>query len=131
MPRKPASAHAAKSEPAKTVTKAEAVRQALAKGIEAPGEISDFLKSQYGLDMPKQMASTYKSQQKARDLRVATIGVVKRGPKPKGQLTGQIITSSKHYAGGDTDIISSLESLKPLIARYGPDRVKRLVDLLG
>jgi hypothetical protein len=34
-------------------------------------------------------------------------------------------------AGRDGNLLEALEQMKPLIAQYGPDHVKRMVDLLG
>jgi hypothetical protein len=34
-------------------------------------------------------------------------------------------------ANGDADLIESLETLKPLVAQFGVEKVRRLVDLLG
>jgi hypothetical protein len=32
---------------------------------------------------------------------------------------------------GERDLLDVMESMKPLIAQYGAERVKRIVDLLG
>ncbi len=72
----------------KAVSKADAVRDALANGLDAPGDIVDFVKSRHGLDMPKQMASSYKAQLRARDAKAA--GGEDRPHAPRrAQPTGQ------------------------------------------
>ena len=49
-----------------SISKAQAVRNALAEGHDKPGDIADFAKTRYGLDIPKQQVSAYKTQAKAR-----------------------------------------------------------------
>jgi hypothetical protein len=41
------------------------------------------------------------------------------------------LSPPKIEARGDGDLIEALEALKPLIAQYGVDKVKRLVEVLG
>jgi hypothetical protein len=55
----------------------------------------------------------------------------KPGRKPRQPVDGFIAPPAKHRTNGEGDLIESLETLKPLIAQYGPDKMKRLVDLLG
>ncbi len=40
-------------------------------------------------------------------------------------------TPPEQPAGRDGNLLDALEQMKPLIAQYGPDHVKRMVDLLG
>jgi len=59
----------------------------------------------------------------------------KPGRKPK-QAHSQAIHSNqvpppKAAPTGGDDLIESLEALKPLVAQFGPDKVKRLVDLIS
>lgn len=116
------------------VSKAEAVRQALAAGMESPGDGVGFIKSNYGIDMEKQAFSSYKAQAKARDAKHSDAEPKgKPGRKPKAaSVEGYLAPPPKPRAVGEEgDLIASLETLKPLIASYGADKVKRLVDLLG
>ena len=49
-----------------SISKAQAVRNALAEGLEKPGEIADFARKHYGLEITNQQVSAYKAQTKAR-----------------------------------------------------------------
>ena len=49
-----------------SISKAEAVRNALAEGHDKPGDIADFARKHYGLEISNQQVSAYKSQNKAR-----------------------------------------------------------------
>ena len=40
-------------------------------------------------------------------------------------------TPPEQPAGRDGNLLDALDQMKPLIAQYGPDQVKRMVDLLG
>ena len=53
---------AREAEPAKTVSKAEAVRQALAAGLDGLDDIAKFVKAKHGYEIPKPQISAYKAQ---------------------------------------------------------------------
>ena len=48
------------------ISKAQAVRNAQAEGLDKPGDIADFARTRYGLEITNQQASAYKAQAKAR-----------------------------------------------------------------
>jgi hypothetical protein len=105
--------------------------------MESPADGTGFIKSHYGIDMTNQMFSSYKAQQKARDSKKeAAAPKGKPGWKPKAApsqaVEGYLAPPPKPKAvNGEADLIESLETLKPLIAQYGAEKVERLVDLLG
>jgi hypothetical protein len=109
----------------KKITKAQAVRDALADGLDGLDEIVDFAKTRYGLEVTKQAASIYKSKEKMK-----AAASSKRGRKPKAAVEGYL-APPKIEAKGDGDLIEALEAMKPLVASLGAEKVKRLVDLLG
>jgi hypothetical protein len=122
-----------------TISKAEAVRQALAQGNDSPEDGTDFLKRIYGIDMTRQMFSSYKAQEKARQAK-KQVGSkpasnapeqAKRGPKPKPAVEGYVAPPEKPRSAGEPDFLLALENIKELVGQYGSDRVKRMVDLLG
>jgi hypothetical protein len=122
----------------KTITKAEAVRQALAAGNELPEDGVGYIKRIHGIDMPRQIFSSYKTQEKARQAKQGTQAVApkdKPGRNPKegqGQaIEGYLAPPAKPPATGETDLLVAMEAMKPLVASLGADKVKRIVDLLG
>jgi hypothetical protein len=121
-----------------TVSKAEAVRIALSEGLESPGDIHDFIKARFGHDIPNQTISSYKAQEKARQAKkaeaVAPVAEpAKRGRKPKAAVAAPVqpVAAQKPVANGQLDLLDALTAMKPLIAQYGADQVKKMVDLLG
>jgi hypothetical protein len=113
------------------VSKADAVRAALKEGLDAPGDIAEFIKAKYGIELPKQMISSYKAQQKARDAK-------KEAPKPKPgrkprtpAVENYVAPPPKKAGDGEVDLLAAMEAMKPLVASLGADKVKRIVDLLG
>lgn len=117
------------------ITKAEAIRRALAKGLESPEDAVGFIKSQFGLEVSKAHFSASKSQIKSKEAEAeATAPKSTQSDKPKEtpsqSVEGYLAPPSKQRADSP-DLIDSLETLKPLIAQYGSEKVKRLVDLLG
>jgi hypothetical protein len=114
----------------KAVSKAEAARAAIAGGVESPTEAVEFIKKTFGIELSPQHFSSIKFQLKKSGGQVAT---GKRGRRPKSAqpVEGYLAPPPKPPAPGGGHLLDSLESLKPLIAEYGVDRVKRMVDLLG
>ncbi len=112
---------------ATTISKAEAVRRALAEGLSTPGEIADYAMTRYRLDIPKPQVSAYKAQGKAK----AAASNSKPNRKPKAAVEGYLAQPPKIEAKGDGDLLDALKAMKPLIAQYGPAKVKEMVDLLG
>ena len=128
------------------ISKADAVREALAQGKEGPEEGTDYIRSQYGIEMTRQSFSSYKAQEKARQAKKQSGAPPKgkRGRKPS-HLTPDPRQSRKdappieHYfapslaveSAGEAGFIEALEAMKPLVERLGAEKVKRLVDLLG
>jgi hypothetical protein len=47
-----------------SISKAEAVRQALSLGLDSLDDIAGFLKSRHGIEMPRPQISAYKAQAK-------------------------------------------------------------------
>lgn len=108
-------------------TKADAARAALSAGHESPADAVAFIKSRFGIEIGRQHFSAVKSQLKKKD----------RESSPRARAGRPPATPKRPEAGppglpasGEADLLDALESIKPLIARYGPDQVKRIVDLL-
>lgn len=118
------------AEPEKTkgISTAKAVRDAIAKGIESPAEIVGYLKSQFGIDTTKQMVSSYKSKLKARNNAGTEQGATsKHEPEHRPKASSSV---RKSTVNGDGDLLDALASMKPLIAQFGAEKVKKMVDLL-
>ena len=98
------------------ISKAQAVRNAMAEGLESLDDIEGFLKSRHGIEMPRQQLSAYKSQAKARE----SAG---NETAPKA--------AAKPTSGNDGDLLDALEAIKPLVEKLGAEKVRRLVDLLS
>jgi hypothetical protein len=113
-----------------TISKSEAARQAIAAGLDSPEEATNFIRKQFGIEMSKAHFSAVKSQVKAKAAEGTPAPKGKPGRKPKA-ASGDVTLPTKPRAAGETALIESLETLKPLIAHYGATKVKRLVDLLG
>jgi hypothetical protein len=114
--------------PAKAVSKAQAARAAIDEGYESPLQAVAWIKTRFGIDMAPQHFSAVKSQTKQKQ--TAAQPDEKGEPKPK-PADGYLAPPPKILPTGEGDLIDVLEKIKPLIAQYGPDKIKRLVDLLG
>ena len=99
-------------------SKAGAARATLAEGITVPKAASAHIKKKYGIEISPQQFSAEKSRLKH------------RGGLP-GFGDGYLAAPSRQDAQGDAHLLAAMEVIKPLIAQLGPDKVKRMVDLLG
>ena len=97
------------------ISKAQAVREALADGLTKPGEIQEFIQKRHGMDIPKPMVSSYAAQQRARDAKKTGVS------EPR---------TRKASSNGD-DALELVEALKPLLTRFGKDKLTRWINVLG
>jgi hypothetical protein len=107
----------AESAEAANITKAEAVRRALAQGHAMPTDGVAFIKSEFGIDMGIQHFSAQKSQLKKQKGAKKKVGRPAKHPQPS--------------MNGGAGILEAMEAMKPLVASMGANKLKRLVDLLG
>jgi hypothetical protein len=107
-----------------SISKAAAVRQALAEGFESLDDIAAFIRTKHGIEIPRPQLSAYKAQARAREQMTHT------GPKPSKAPT-PTAKAAKHSGGAKTDLIEAMETLKPYVNEHGAERLKRIIDLLG
>ena len=100
-----------------TITKAEAVRRALAEGIESPKAGVVFIKDRFGIEIAPMHFGAQKSQirQKERATKGESEGRSRREPRSSGQ----------------GELLAAMEAMKPLVASLGVEQVKRIAELLG
>lgn len=119
--------------PRGTVSKAEAVRAAIDAGMKSPTDGIAYAMKHFGIAVTKPHFSAIKSNYKKTGGVKAPKG--KPGRKPKAAVShsveGYLAPPPKQRSGGEGDLLETLETLKPLIASHGADKLKRLVDLLG
>ena len=117
----------------KPVKKADAARAALAAGIEAPQKAVAFIKTRFGIEMNPQHFSAMKSQirKKEREGGAAPTAEASARRKPSAEVEGHLAPPPKAAGDAEPDLLAALETMKPLIAQLGAEKVKRIVDLLG
>ncbi|QEL19301.1 hypothetical protein [Limnoglobus roseus] len=103
-----------------TITKAEAVRKALAAGKESPSDGVAYLKSEFGIEISTAMFSTYKTaeKKKAEGKKSRTAKTVEPEAKPTGKA-----------AKGDT--VEFVRQVKDLVDQYGVEAVKDLAQVFA
>lgn len=122
----------------KAISKAAAVRDALEQGEESPDDGVAYIKKIHGIEISKQMFSSYKTKEKARQSEnqepAAPKGKPGRKPKeaPSQAVEGYLAPPPKQQgSGGGPDLLAAMEAMKPLIEALGKDQAHRIVDLLG
>ena len=115
------------------LSKTDAIRAAMAEGIESPGDGVDFIRRRFGIEMSKGHFSATKSKLKTMEgaKKAAPKAAPQEATKRKQEPVWDYQTPPEQPAGRDGNLLDALEQMKPLIAQYGPDHVKRMVDLLG
>lgn len=124
----------------KGMTKAEAIRRALAAGHEGPQEGTAYIRKEFGIEVAPQHFSATKSQIKSRE--GSKKGKLGRKPKhltPDPQqsrkdappVESYFTPEPKSSPAGGSDLLDAMEAMKPLVASLGKEQVHRIVDLLG
>jgi hypothetical protein len=108
------------------VNRAEAVRVALAEGKETPEEGVAFIKDRYGVDMPKAVFSSYKSQEKAKKNKAAGATPAKRGRPPAAATP-----AAKPSTNGQSNPADLARAVKSLVTQYGADAVKGMAEVFA
>ncbi|WP_337176114.1 hypothetical protein [Paludisphaera sp.] len=106
------------------VSNAQAVRDAMAEGLEALDDIDAFVRDRYGKEIPRQQISAYKSQARRKAGEAP-----RRGGRTRGDVEGYLAPPGRQATDGD--LIEALQALKPLVAKVGAENVKKLADLLS
>ena len=123
------------------MSKTDAIRAAMAEGIESPGDGVDFIRKRFGLEMSKGHFSATKSKlkssegqggkktapAKAAPAKAAPKAAAKSGPEPVAERQ----RATARPAGGEGNLLDLMEQMKPMVDEHGVDTLKRIVDLLG
>jgi hypothetical protein len=109
------------------MTKADVCRAALAEGIDTTEDAVAFAKSRFGMDIKSTDFSLYKSKAKKKEEAPAA----KRGRKPKAAVEGYLAPPPKQVPSGEGDMLDALTVMKPLVAEFGAEKIKKMADLLG
>ena len=91
--------------PEASISKAAAVRQAMAEGFESLDDIAAFIKTKHGIEIPRPQLSAYKAQARAREQKTHT------GSKPSKAPT-LMPKAAKHGGGAETDLIDRKRSCR-------------------
>ena len=108
---------------AETISKSEAVRRALAAGIDKPAEGVAFIKKEFGLELTSGQFSTVKFQEGKKKGR--TPG--KRGRKPAATSAPGLVVNGRS-AGNPAELA---RAVKALVMAHGPEAVKGMVDVFA
>ena len=117
----------------KGLNKSQSARAAIEAGYEKPVDAVAYIKREFGIDMnPQHFSSIKTGYKKAQGGAKSGKGASSSTPKRRRAtptIDGYVAPPPKQADGGD--LLDTLEALKPLIAQHGPDKLKRMVDLLG
>jgi hypothetical protein len=103
--------------PPGAISKSEAVRRALADGVDQPADGVAYILSKFGIEMGPQHFSAVKSAH-----------LKKQGIPTVNTRFQKADTAAPN---GEPDLLAAIEAMKPLVAALGSEKVKRIADLLG
>jgi hypothetical protein len=119
------------------MSKTDAIREAMAEGIESPGDGVDFIRKRFGLEMSKGHFSATKSKLKSSEGQggkktapakaAPAKAAAKSGPEPVAERQ----RATSRPASGEGNLLDLMEQMKPMVDEHGVDTLKRIVDLLG
>ncbi len=105
------------------ISKSDAVRQAIADGVDNPVDGIAYIKSKFGIDI----GATHFSAVKSSDKKRASTPKGKPGRKPKTMNAAP----KRSPKGGEGELLAAMEAMKPLVDSLGVESVKRIAELLG
>jgi hypothetical protein len=108
------------------ITKTEAVRRALADGVDQPADGVAYIRDNFGLEISPTHFSAVKSTEGKKSEKPKG----KPGRKPKAAVEGYH-APPQPASSGNSELLDAMEAMKPLVASLGKEQVKRIVDLLG
>lgn len=113
---------------AKRIKKIDAAKAALKEGIEVPQAAVAYIAKRYGIEMHPQHFSSVKCLLKKQE----QLESAANSPDATA-MNGSVAPSPKSFqpATDEADLLAAMETIKPLIAALGAEKVKRIVDLLG
>lgn len=123
-----------------TISKAEMCRIAMSEGIDNPVDGVAFLKSRFGIDLPKPMWSSYIAQEKARQRKAAGGDAPVRhrtaSPQPMGIPAGfgsdvKEIRALIEKTGGSDELRDLIGQLSGLMGKYGASGLGELIDAIS
>lgn len=101
------------------MTKADAVRAAIADGADSPADGVAYIKSKFGIDITPQHFSSYKSQQRAK---------AGKAPGRRGRKPGAVAVPRATANGNPADLA---RQIKGLIGQYGAVAVNEMVAVFA
>ncbi|QEL16924.1 hypothetical protein [Limnoglobus roseus] len=110
----------AAAKPAETISKADTVRKAMAAGKDNPTEGSIYIQAEFGLDVPPQVFSTYKTIEKKK-----AEGKPGRAAKPTEPTAAP---NAKPVKG---DAVELVRQVKELVETYGADAVRDMTRVFA
>ena len=116
--------------PKEAVSKADAVRAALAEGIDSPDEGVAFIQERFGIEMGKPMWSSYKSQEKTRQAKADGGDRPRVGRPPLHQQSADGPTAAPPQSNAP-NVAQSIESIKDLVDTLGVEQVVAIAKLFG
>jgi hypothetical protein len=112
------------------ISKIDAVRKAMEElGKKAmPGEIQEYVKEKFGLEMSMSHVSNCKSAlRKKKRRKAAAAGEAESAPAPAAAP----VKAASAPAGDESVSMGDIAAVKELVGRVGEDKLKSLIGLLG
>jgi hypothetical protein len=110
------------------INKADAVRAAIAEGVDMPEEGVAYILKKFGIEVTKSQFSTYKSLDKKRD---GATDKKKPGRKPTQPAPAAVAPTPKPSSNGSSGLAIQVEAIKTLVDTLGVDQVVSIARLFA
>jgi hypothetical protein len=104
--------------------KSDAMREAIKRGIAKPQAASEFIKSEFGLDVTPQVFSSFKSISKKKGDTPSTVRV------RRARQAAEVVATPNGHAVATGGAVDLAKQLKNLVTRYGADEVSGMLAVL-
>jgi hypothetical protein len=122
--KKPDDAPEAPAAAPKKMKKSDAMREAIKRGIDKPQAASEFIKSEFGLDVTPQVFSSFKSISKKKGDTPSAVRV------RRAKAATAVVAMQNGHAAATGGAVDLAKQLKSLVTRYGADEVSGMLAVL-
>lgn len=111
------------AEAGQKMKKSDAMREAIKRGIDKPIAASEFIKSEFGLDVTPQVFSSFKSISKKKEGETSPVRA------RRARQAAEVLATPNGQRVGNRNPAELAKQVKELVAQFGAGTVKSMVEV--